>query len=802
MPNSLLKIHSYFRASQHYFWHWAEEGEIVEWQDGDTLCYRDDLSDLLYAIQEQGLPPMGTILLLLGACQGRSLGLTESLLKNCVTRITREDQMHQTLLGFVVQAIEFLELVQALPLALRRGTNRIHLLNTLVAKIPNKIPAANTSGIVASLQNGQWDDLFVWDKRRINIKILSTDLENLCYLYNHFQTTEELQQLLETGLQRQPRPQPVEEETAPIDLLSTLANDPRTLGVARLTKRILAALRIPMRTTGANDLPLGGVSDITNRGDLDRLLISELAQDQERLSARLLNNEALYIRREEPPNKSLRERVLFLDQTIRMWGIPRLFSFSVALAFGQKKQGITKFSAWGMSGEEGHPLDLSTQSGVMAAMQQLHPDLHCGYALERSLQTVSEVKENQEVIFITEARSFEHPAFQKAFTKVRSKINFVALLNRRGQLQWYQYHANSRKLLRAFQFDLDDLLLAPATKPILDPDRPTHLPLALRLNRFPLRFPALQLNYRREYTFQLPDSKGVLCVTPDHRVLLWGGKGWQMGKAAIEVIPSLEYGDYHFGFKSPSTLFLLVRQASVLQLYTVLLNSLAVQKSTIPLDTVNAHFDVVYTEDGFQLFNYSQQYLLDTGRGVLENKQPSHRDQNRYRYRSNSEVHREHDAPKIKSMVNSGYSILSKIKRIYVDEKGNLCLNDWFIALQYDTLRLEQVEQGIAKYRAPKIVMKDQLLKENQNVFFGTTEWADGSQAIVDSRGFVHLKSSDAKIPEITLVTALNMPLTFWTSTGQYCGANTFIPAVGKLQLLTPRQLYNDILKPFIENLK
>src|SRR4029450_3053531 len=86
------------------------------------------------------------------------------------------------------------------------------------------------------------------------------------------------------------------------DLLEQLAQDPNTAGLAQLTHRLIAALNIPMHAHGSSSQFFGGVSDITNRGNFDRLLLSELAHDDLSLMARLANNEALYLRREELPS--------------------------------------------------------------------------------------------------------------------------------------------------------------------------------------------------------------------------------------------------------------------------------------------------------------------------------------------------------------------------------------------------------------------------------------------------------------------------------------------------------------------
>ncbi|NRB47843.1 MAG: hypothetical protein HRU41_09245 [Saprospiraceae bacterium] len=802
MESSLNQIHAFFRASQHYFWCWAEDGDIVEWQNGDTLCYRDDLSYMLSAVAEEGLPPLGTILLLLGACQERSLDDAEQSLNNCINKMAMEAQMRETLMGFKTQAFEFLEIIQSLPSSLRKEHNRIHLLNTLITRLPNKIPAPKAQDIAATLQHGRWDHLFIRNELRVHIKTITTDLENLCYLYSWIPGKEDLEYLLETGVKKVPPPSPVEEEEIPLDLLAVLAEDPRTVGLSRLSKRLLAAIHIPMRTTGASDLPLGGVSDITNRGDFDRLLISELAQDQDVLSARLVNNEALYLRREEPPDQTIRERVVLIDQTIRMWGIPRVFSISAALALGQKKKGIAEQSVYGLAGSLAEKLDFNTQKGVLSALKQLHPHLHCGEALEDIQQSLYEKGYQREIIFITEEEAFHQAAFQAHFNRIKHSISFVLLVSRTGDFWFYQYLKSNRKLLSQAQVDLNKLLFARSAKPILSPKRSGKLPYALRLEAFPLGFPALQFNYRREYTFMIPDEKGVLCITPDHRALLWGGKDWEPGHAAKEILTHIEYGDYHFGYESPSTVFILVRQANSIQLYTLKLEEDTVQKHTLTLDTINSFFNVVYKDGHFKLFNFNEDYQIDPVAGTLEKLDLPYQQKGIFKGLITHANQYKHSAALIKPMTNSGYSILTRVKRIYINEHGNLCLNNWQITLVQQTLRLEKVEPRLAGFQAPRISQGKRLVQENPNILFGVKEWQDGSKAFVDSRGLLHLKSSDPKIPEICLVVAINIPLPCWASNGTYTGSRAFIPKQEQHSIVPAKQFYQETLKKFIEKLK
>ncbi len=105
-------------------------------------------------------------------------------------------------------------------------------------------------------------------------------------------------------------------------MLEQLEEDASTTGLAQLTKRLIAAINIPMHAHGSSDQLFGGVSDITNRKLLDRLLLSERWRMMTlSLMARLANNEALYLRREKLPSNPEKQRILLVDTTLaKMWG--------------------------------------------------------------------------------------------------------------------------------------------------------------------------------------------------------------------------------------------------------------------------------------------------------------------------------------------------------------------------------------------------------------------------------------------------------------------------------------------------
>ena len=119
-----------------------------------------------------------------------------------------------------------------------------------------------------------------------------------------FESVAELEQLLTTGIVdtvESPEAPLLDQRAQTRRLLEQLSDDNELSGFARLAQQLIAAISLPRTLSEPDELQIGGVSDISNRGHLDQLLLSELAQDDLTLAVRLALNEALYLRRESPP---------------------------------------------------------------------------------------------------------------------------------------------------------------------------------------------------------------------------------------------------------------------------------------------------------------------------------------------------------------------------------------------------------------------------------------------------------------------------------------------------------------------
>jgi hypothetical protein len=76
--------------------------------------------------------------------------------------------------------------------------------------------------------------------------------------------------------------------------------------------------------------------------------------------------------------------------------------------------------------------------------------------------------------------------------------------------------------------------------------------------------------------------------------------------------------------------------------------------------------------------------------------------------------------------------------------------------------------------------------------------WSDGSTAFLDSRGLLHLRSSDLAIPEATVVLAEGQ-MAGWVADGRCWGAEYFLS--NRDSRLSGREFFEQVLKPFVSRL-
>jgi hypothetical protein len=129
-----------------------------------------------------------------------------------------------------------------------------------------------------------------------------------------------------------------------------------------------------------------------------------------------------------------------------------------------------------------------------------------------------------------------------------------------------------------------------------------------------------------------------------------------------------------------------------------------------------------------------------------------------------------------------------------VSKKG-VC---WTVAFDdHGKLRLRASTVHVWDYRASRRPFLDKIPLGDVGYKLAPARWDDGSEAFLDSRGLLHLRSSDSSVPELTIILA-DGELSGWCADGRVWGNDYF---VGGQANADAREIHEDVIKRFLDRL-
>lgn len=297
------------------------------------------------------------------------------------------------------------------------------------------------------------------------------------------------------------------------DFIQELIEDPKTFQVGSLIKRIWSGLKIPMRHLSPGEQPIGGISDMTNKGELSRMLLSEFANEDEVFMNRVANNEALYIQREIPPEENIFERIILIDTSLKNWGTPKVLAFASAIAVIKHPKAHSKCKVFAL-GQTNVAISLDKVEEVVDNLNQVSPVLEVSSALDRFFQEEHKEKD-LEVFFITHQENLMNENIQRTIHENRDRLKFLVTTSADGELNFYKHHKGARKHVQKIVLPLKELWAnPPQRRKNRDHDtsssgKKTDLPL-----NYPILFPTpthkiAQFLYEGEF-FILSNKKQLL----------------------------------------------------------------------------------------------------------------------------------------------------------------------------------------------------------------------------------------------------------------------------------------------------
>jgi hypothetical protein len=554
-----MRVINYAIPPEGHFWSWSDGADAIEWADGRTLAMWPEIHSILHYLgRDSGIPPLGSVLLVLAACRDewpRQRPLNHAVIRSLL-EIPPNEAIHPEVAEVLITG---LDRIHQLPKDLRDSlSSKCHLVSALFEGGPHCLLRQESELVLQALSNARLGDAgeskpkltakarFLRDIRALKVGLARHDAAGL-------------ESRLRTGLddpriQEPELPEPAVKPGDPRDLLDRLlASGGEGGAAAAVARRAIAMMNFPGRFGTPRDLPVGGIADITNRGSIDRLLPGELAWDDLVLAARLVHNEALYFRREIPPQDVALSHTVLLDRGLRLWGTGRVFSLGVALGLRHHPAlngpGET-FEVVAATAEAFEYLDLSTPAGVRAALEILVP-APGPEAFLGSWWDAAQIVDDPSIpdlTFITAKEHLEEPATRGLLGEIAAWIQAkggrcrVIALSREGALEAQAWSPGGNRVLFRGELDLDEILqtsptaAAPSASP--PPLRAKADPLQAilpiyALERLPFLFPLVP---QASAFLEADDgSGGGIGVSVNHRLMRWPQAGWGGEELAAEL---------------------------------------------------------------------------------------------------------------------------------------------------------------------------------------------------------------------------------------------------------------------------
>ena len=368
---------NYLACHEYYFWEYQDYGHVISFTNGQTIAYREYIYEVLSNLKDVGFPPFGALLSAIYATNPN-----ESVSPKAFTQLYGGVEF-----PFILQTLHFL------PLEYKSGKNRLLVFRALFENSHNRLSSYTARRILKEWENFEpdWHNILTQVKGHDAAMAASNrDLGCLKQLEKEFPTPKHILDKI-AGLVDVEEELQIEEQYIPNepvtegDFVEDLINNSYTFEVGALVKRIWSGLNTPVHSSASSAQPLGGVSDIANKGEFDKLLISEFAYDDVSFLSRLANNEALYIQKEIPPSKSKHQRYILIDVSLKNWGTPKTLAISTMLAISKHPKTDFETSVY-IIGVRAKAVDIETVDDIIKVVQLVEPGLHAANGLEECIK--------------------------------------------------------------------------------------------------------------------------------------------------------------------------------------------------------------------------------------------------------------------------------------------------------------------------------------------------------------------------------------------------------------------------------
>ena len=789
-----MELREYFQSYRDYFWEWNTDHDIPDNslyhvnnviyfpKVSSTVTYRVYVVEILKELQLQGWPPFGALLMVLYATQDGYKQL-RTLLAELEQHCIREETIKLlSEVGFFLKKLEILDRKYKL------GQNRMVLIQTIFENNQTNL-SGKESEILFNRYN-KIPHLIAESANKIQLSYgsFTKDLKALAYADRKFPTTESIEKALQ-GIVKIPEldDEVVQEETTvetDKDFVQQLIEEPKTFQVGSLIKRIWSGLRIPTRHLSPGEQPIGGVSDMTNKGDFSRMLLSEFANEDEVFMNRVANNEALYIQREIPPEENIFERIILIDTSLKNWGTPKVLAFASAIAVIKHPKAHSECKVFAL-GQNTIPISLDKVDEVIENLNQVSPVLEVSQALQKFFSE-EHTEKNLEVFFITHQENLNYQKLQKIIHENRDQLKFLVTTSADGELNFYKHHKGTRKHVQKMVLPLNEMWANPPkqkTKNVHGNQIKTEVP-----TNYPLLFPTPKdriCTFLYEGDFYILSNKKQLLKTylsdNYYNKNIYQNISTQKGCEVIaENISVKPRGQFALAKNKTGNYILAQFQPDKKVISKLNLNTKEYSELNLGAQNIPWNFHLIYFDKNFYLYNSeaSKIFMISLEGQLSTEEVDNDKEILKYGLKSETELHK---------LKNRGVKILNNFTRIGINDVDELIISNYTLEMLTDNV--------YSLVKSPQINVL--LAVQNKNKF----TFGDGSEIITDSRGMLTFISSDKDIATFYIPSSHYGYLSIATGK-EFGGSEYYLPKDCRLKIREMDEMYADYIEPFIRQIR
>lgn len=441
----MLKPHDYIKCFENSFWEWDIDELYLSVRKGITFAHWEDVKEFVSSIAPIGLPPFEVLLALMAATMRNESGTTNATIKKHLLPNVAESQLPHML--------RILDTISQVSDEYRLGPNRLLLVSVIAEKSKIKVLEAVSITIAEELLSS--DTRYFGssgEKAHNHIRKVVSCLNSLDLHFPDPQTiVEEMLGFDRSKINLEhliPGKDPLDENKNET-LLEQLQNDTATEKMAALIPYVMSGMNFPIHSLHSDQRPDGGVSDLSNKGHFDQLIVSEFAYDDDYFMSRIVNNEALFYQREKAKNDNEDDLCVLVDASLYMWGLPKLIATAIACTVGMKED-CTTLDCYHVGDTLMHS-DFSRFSGILKGIRFAQASISPASGIEQF--SVLE-KHYSNTLFVTTETSWKRPEMLPIREISNQLFDFVIFTNENAEIRVVK---SKGKVAANFKLDLETI---------------------------------------------------------------------------------------------------------------------------------------------------------------------------------------------------------------------------------------------------------------------------------------------------------------------------------------------------------